>query len=56
MAAYLDIPWTWFATRCRDLAAVGIDGLAHPRSRLLSTDGLMTALRYVANLNQSQNP
>ncbi|MFI7067062.1 hypothetical protein ACIBL3_39110 [Kribbella sp. NPDC050124] len=55
MAAYLDIPWGWFAGRCRELAAVGVDGLAHPRSRLLSNDGLMTALRYVANLNQSPN-
>jgi hypothetical protein len=41
--------------RCRELAAVGIDGLAHPRSRLLSTEGLMTALRYVAYLNQPQS-
>jgi hypothetical protein len=56
MAAYLDISWTWFATRSRELAAAGVDGLAHPRSRLLSTEGLMTALRYVANLNQPQNP
>jgi transcriptional regulator with XRE-family HTH domain len=51
MAAYLDIPWTWFATRCRELADAGVDGLAHPRSRLLSTEGLMDALRYVANFN-----
>jgi hypothetical protein len=56
MAAYLDIPWTWFANRSAELAATGIDGLAHPRSRLLSTEGLMTALRYVANLNQPQTP
>ncbi|WP_328522901.1 hypothetical protein [Kribbella sp. NBC_00359] len=56
MAAYLDIPWSWFATRCRELAAAGVDGLARARSRLLSTDGFMVALRYVANLNQSQNP
>ena len=52
MAVYLALPWTWLATRCRELAAVGIDGLAHPRSRLLSTEGLATALRYVAYLNQ----
>ncbi|WP_133805969.1 XRE family transcriptional regulator [Kribbella caucasensis] len=51
-AAYLDIPWTWFATRCRELAAVGVDGLAHPRSRLLSTKGLNTAIRYVAYLDR----
>jgi hypothetical protein len=56
MAAYLDIPWTWFATRSAELAAAGIDGLAHPRSRLLSTEGLVTALRYVANINQPQTP
>lgn len=55
MAAYIDIPWTWFTTRCHELAAAGINGLSHPRSRLVSTDGLMMALRYVASLNQSQN-
>jgi transcriptional regulator with XRE-family HTH domain len=56
MASYLDIPWTWFATRCREIGTAGVEGLAHPRSRLLSTEGLMTALRYVANLNQPQIP
>ncbi|TCO28090.1 hypothetical protein EV652_10672 [Kribbella steppae] len=55
LAAYLDVPWAWLATRCRELAAEGVDGLVHPRSRLLSTDGLMTAVRYVAYLNQPQN-
>ena len=45
---------SWVA-RCRELAAVGIDGLAHPRSRLSSTEGLMTAHRYVAYLNQPQS-
>ncbi|MEV0792585.1 helix-turn-helix transcriptional regulator [Kribbella sp. NPDC050459] len=56
MATYLEVPWTWFAARCRELASAGVDGLAHPRSRLVSTDGLMAALRYVANVNQPQNP
>jgi hypothetical protein len=55
LATYLDLPWTWFSERCRELAAVGVDGLAHPRSRLLSTEGLMSALRYVAYLNQPQS-
>lgn len=54
LAAYLDISWTWFSSRCLELAAAGVDGIVHPRSRLLSTDGLMIALRFVANLNQSR--
>lgn len=55
MAAYLDLPWAWFEGRCGELATAGVDRLAHPRSRLLSTEGLMIALRYVAYLNQPQS-
>lgn len=49
MAAYLDLPWPWFRKRCQELALAGVDGIAHPRSRLLSTEGLNTAIRYVAH-------
>jgi hypothetical protein len=52
MAGYLDIPWPWFRKRCQELAYGGVDGLAHPRSRLLSTEGLTRALQYVAYLDK----
>jgi len=48
LADYLEVPWSWFRGRCRELAASGVDGVAHPRSRLLSTKGLDAAIRYVA--------
>lgn len=51
VASYLDVPWQWFRRRCEELAAAGIDDIAHPRSRLLSTRGLNTAVRYVAYLD-----
>jgi hypothetical protein len=51
LAEYLNVPWGWFHARCRELAAAGVDGIAHPRSRLLSTKGLDTAIRYVAYIN-----
>ncbi|GAA3598575.1 hypothetical protein [Kribbella ginsengisoli] len=50
LAEYLDVPWQWFQARCEELAVAGVDNLAHPRSRLLSTRGLNTAIRYVAYL------
>lgn len=56
MAAYLGIQWAWFVSRCRELATAGVDGLAHPRSRHLSTDGLTIALNYVAHLDDSVDP
>ncbi|TCO37636.1 hypothetical protein EV646_12323 [Kribbella antiqua] len=51
LAEYLNVPWGWFHARCMELAAAGVDGIAHPRSRLLSTKGLDTAIRYVAYIN-----
>lgn len=56
MAGYLDIPWPWFRRRCQELALSGIEGLARPRSRLLSTDGFTTAIRYVAYLDKTRKP
>ncbi len=29
MAGYLDISWTWFSSRCCELAEAGIEGLVH---------------------------
>ncbi|GAB3934035.1 hypothetical protein GCM10029976_042410 [Kribbella albertanoniae] len=51
LASHLDIPWGWFRKRCVELAAVGVDDIAHPSSRLLSTRGLNTAIRYVAYID-----
>lgn len=51
IAAHLDVPWTWFRTRCQEVALSGVDDIAHPRSRLLSIRGLTTAIRYVAYLD-----
>lgn len=56
IAAYLNVPWTWFRTRCHEVALCGVDDIAHPRSRLLSTRGLNTAVRYVANLDTLEGP
>ncbi|TCC55373.1 hypothetical protein E0H73_36240 [Kribbella pittospori] len=50
-ASYLDVPWRWFRRRCEELAIAGVDDIAHPRSRLLSTRGLNTAVRYVAHID-----
>ncbi|MFG1626237.1 hypothetical protein [Kribbella sp. NPDC049227] len=51
MASYLDVSWQWFRRRCEELAVASVDDIAHPRSRLLSTLGLNTAVRYVAYLD-----
>jgi len=53
-ADFLGLPWDWFVRRCTDLALAGIDGLVHPSSRLLSTEGLDAAVRYVAYLDSQQ--
>ncbi|WP_157630939.1 XRE family transcriptional regulator [Kribbella catacumbae] len=51
MADYLGVSWRWFRRRCEELAIAGIDGIAQPRSRHLSTRGLDTAIRYVAHID-----
>jgi hypothetical protein len=51
LASYLNVPWPWFRRRCEELALAGVDDIAHPRSRLLSTRGLNTAVRYVAYID-----
>ncbi|GAA0597361.1 hypothetical protein GCM10009534_34670 [Kribbella sandramycini] len=50
-AEYLGVPWEWFRRRCTELAAVGVDDICHPRSRLVSTRGLNTAISYIAHLD-----
>lgn len=51
MADYLGVSWRWFRRRCEELAVAGLDGIAQPRSRHLSTRGLDTAIRYVAHID-----
>ncbi|WP_164603026.1 hypothetical protein [Streptomyces sp. SID13031] len=51
MADYLGVSWRWFRGRCEELAVAGLDGIARPRSRHLSTRGLDTAVRYVAHID-----
>ncbi|WP_327640848.1 hypothetical protein OHB24_21385 [Kribbella sp. NBC_00482] len=51
IAGYLNVPWAWFQRRCAELAVAGVDDIAQPRSRLLSTRGLDTAIRYVAYID-----
>jgi hypothetical protein len=51
LASYLNVPWPWFHRRCEELAIAGVEDIAQPRSRLLSTLGLNTAIRYVAYID-----
>ncbi|MGB6162499.1 MAG: helix-turn-helix transcriptional regulator [Pseudonocardiaceae bacterium] len=50
LANYLGISWAWLTSRCSALADYTCRDFAQPRSRLLSTDGVDAACRYVASL------
>lgn len=50
LAEYLRLDWPWLRRRCTELAAAGVDGMVRPRSRLLTTDGINAACRYLASL------
>lgn len=52
LADYLGLDWPWLWRRCADLAEHGCDGLVPPRTRLLSTEGVDAALRYVGTLGR----
>jgi hypothetical protein len=52
LAAYLGLDWAWLWRRCADLGAHGCAGLIQPRSRLLSTQAVDAALRYVGMLGR----
>ncbi|WP_432877150.1 hypothetical protein ACQPYH_28145 [Kribbella sp. CA-245084] len=54
IACYLNVPWPWFQRRCEELAVAGVEDIAQPRSRLLSMQGLNTAIRYVAYIDTVQ--
>ncbi|GAB3930348.1 hypothetical protein GCM10029976_031970 [Kribbella albertanoniae] len=51
LADHLQVPWGWFRRRCTELATVGVDDVCHPRSRLLSTRGLNTAISFVSYID-----
>ncbi|MDG4787653.1 hypothetical protein O7626_17200 [Micromonospora sp. WMMD1102] len=50
LADYLNLDWQWLQRRCADLSQYGFAGLAEPRSRLLSLDGVDQACRFVGTL------
>jgi hypothetical protein len=52
LADYLGLDWPWLWRRCADLGERSCEGLIHPRSRLLSTEGVDAALRYVGMLGR----
>jgi len=53
LAAYLDLDWRWLVRRCHELGEYGSAGIAQPRSRLLSTDGVDQACRFVASADRA---
>ncbi|MFI6763811.1 helix-turn-helix transcriptional regulator [Micromonospora sp. NPDC050417] len=50
LADYLDLDWAWLRGRCAELGEYGLAGMAEPRSRLLSLDGVDQACRFVGAL------
>lgn len=50
LADYLSLDWHWLQSRCADLGQYGLAGLAEPRSRLLSLDGVDQACRFIGTL------
>jgi hypothetical protein len=50
MADYLGLDWTWLLRRSAELGQYGSGGIAAPRSRLLSTEGVDRACRFLAGL------
>jgi hypothetical protein len=50
LADYLTLEWAWLVRRCRELGDSGLAGLARPRSRLITLDGLDRVLQYVGAL------
>jgi len=47
-AEYLDLDWSWLSQRSAELGEYGSGGIVAPRSRLLSTDGVDRACRFLA--------
>ena len=53
LADYLGLDWPWLVHRCRDLGEYGCAGIAQPRSRLLSTEGVDQACRFLARADSA---
>jgi transcriptional regulator with XRE-family HTH domain len=51
-AAFLQIDWAWFSTRCAQLAGTGLSALLIPRSRHLTIEGTARACDFIARLHQ----
>jgi hypothetical protein len=51
LADYLALDWQWLVRRCEELGDSGVAGLARPRSRLITLDGLDRVLQYVGGLS-----
>jgi transcriptional regulator with XRE-family HTH domain len=54
LASYLSLDWNWLTRRCAGLGQVGCARLIQPHSRLLSTRGVDTALRFAGELAHPQ--
>ena len=52
LANYLELDWAWLVRRCHELGEYGSAGIAQPRSRLLSTEGVDQACRFLALADQ----
>ncbi len=53
LADYLGLDWPWLSRRCAELGTYGCAGIIRPSSRLLSLDGLDTALRYAGTAGRA---
>ena len=53
LASHLGTSWHWLHRKCTEIAATGMGGIACPRSRDLSIDGVDHACRYVAGSGRS---
>ena len=54
LADYLSLDWAWLTRRCAGLGRVGCTRLIQPHSRLLSTQGVDTALRFAGSIAAPQ--
>ncbi|MER5991507.1 transcriptional regulator, XRE family protein [Streptomyces viridosporus] len=50
LAGYLDIPWAWLVTRCRELSDCGTASIVRPRSRHLTVEALDDVFQFLGSL------